>query len=292
MKRLLLPLLLFPFLIHAQGWENVQITANKVASNVYYLKGQGGNIGVLIGSDGVLLIDNQFAPLTDKIIAAVKEISPAQITYLVNTHYHGDHAGGNENFKNKEVEIIAHSNVIKRLKTSFSDPIMDRTVEAKSEGYWPTVNLPFNETGLKLYEEELSIVHVPSSHTDGDVIVHFKKANVIHAGDAFVRYGFPFIDVSAGGSIDGFIAAQEKILSLSNANTKIIPGHGGVSSIDDVNELLTMLKETRKIIESEKSSGVALEDLIPKNPLKEYHDRWNGSFITTDLFVQLVYESL
>ena len=291
MKRLLLPFLLLPLLAQAQ-WENVQIKANKVASNIYFLEGRGGNIGVLVGSDGVMLIDNQFAPLTDKIVAAVKEISSAEVTYLVNTHYHGDHSGGNENFKNMEVEIIAHSNVIRRLKTSFNDPIMDRTVEAKSESFWPTVNLPFSETGLKLYDEEISIVHVPSSHTDGDVIVQFKKANVIHAGDAFVRYGFPFVDVAAGGSIDGFIAAQEKILSLADSDTKIIPGHGGISTIDDVNELLTMLKEARKIIADEKSNGVALEDLIPKNPLKAYHDRWNGSFITTDLFVQLVYESL
>lgn len=278
--------------MQAQGWEDVKIKANKVASNIYYLEGRGGNIGVLVGSDGVMLIDNQFAPLTDKIVASVEEISSAKVTYLVNTHYHGDHSGGNENFKNMEVEIIAHSNVMRRLKTSFDDPIMDRKVEAKPESFWPTVNLPFSETRLSLYGEELSIVHVPSSHTDGDVMVHFKKANVIHAGDAFVRYGFPFLDVAAGGSIDGFIAAQEKILSLADSDTKIIPGHGGISTIDDVKELLTMLKETRKIIADEKSNGVALEDLIPKNPLEAYHDRWNGSFITTDLFVQLVYESI
>jgi len=278
--------------MQAQGWDDVQIKSNKVASNIYYLEGRGGNIGVLVGTDGVLLIDDQFAVLSEKIMNAVKEITDAPITYIINTHYHGDHTGGNENFKKEDVEIMAHKNVRARLAITFEDEIRGVTQKAKPESFWPTMDIPFNEIGLKLYDEEFDIVHVPSTHTDGDMIVHFKKANVIHTGDAFVRYGFPFIDVAAGGSIDGFIAAQEKILSLADANTKIIPGHGGMSSIDDVNELLTMLKEAKDIIESEKTSGVALEDLIPKNPLKEYHDRWNGSFITTDLFVQLVYESL
>ena len=292
MKKIIFSLLLFPYLSHAQGWDDVQIKSTNVASNIYMLQGRGGNIGALVGEDGVLLIDNQFAPLSEKISAAVKELSSSDILFVINTHYHGDHTGGNENFKNQKAEIIAHTNVIKRLKTSFNDPIMDRTVEAKPETFWPTVNLPFNETGLKLNGEAFSIVHVPSSHTDGDVIVHFKNANVIHTGDAFVRYGFPFIDVSAGGSIDGFISAQEKILELADENTKIIPGHGEISSTKDVEELLQMLKETRAIIADKKESGVALEDLITMNPLQAYHDRWNGNFITTDLFVQLIYESI
>lgn len=292
MKKLLVPFLLFPVIALAQGWENVQIKVNNVESNIYYLEGRGGNIGVLVGSEGVLLVDDQFAVLTEKITNAVKSITDAPITYIVNTHYHGDHMGGNENFRKQNVEILAHKNVKARLSTTFEDKIRNVTQKAKPEGSWPTMDIPFNQIGLKIYDEDFDIIHLPNCHTDGDMIVHFKKANVIHTGDAFVRYGFPFIDVAAGGSIDGFIKAQEKILELANESTKIIPGHGGISSTEHVNELLTMLKETRNIIATEKTNGVALEDLIPKNSLKEYHDRWNGSFITTDLFVQLVYESL
>ena len=141
-------------------------------------------------------------------------------------------------------------------------------------------------------DEEVQLVHVASAHTDGDALVHFKTSNVIHAGDAFVRYGYPFIDVAAGGSIDGIIAAHEKIIAISNDDTKIIPGHGALATITEVQEVLTMLKETRAIVAGAKSSGKALEDLIPEKPFAEYHDRWNGNFISSDLFVQLIYESL
>jgi glyoxylase-like metal-dependent hydrolase (beta-lactamase superfamily II) len=292
MKRILLPLLLLPFLSQAQGWENVQIKSTNVAANVYYLEGRGGNIGVLIGADGVLLVDDQFAALSDKITAAVKELTPESIQYIVNTHYHGDHTGGNENFKNQAVEIIAHKKVKERLALTFTDKIRDRTMEAKPESFWPSVSLPFDNTTIEIYGEEVNLIYLPKCHTDGDLLVHFKKANVLHTGDAFVRYGFPFIDVAAGGSIDGFIKAQERILDIANESTKIIPGHGKIASTTEVKELLTMLQETRKIVSDAKKSEVLLEDLIPKNPLAAYHDRWNGSFITTDLFVQLVYESL
>ncbi len=292
MKKIPIPFLLIPFFSLAQGWDNVKIEANQVSSNVYFLKGRGGNIGVLAGSDGVLLIDDQFAALTDKITDAVRGITSAPITYIINTHYHGDHMGGNENFKKNDVEILAHKNVSARLALTFEDKIRKVTQEAKPESAWPTLDIPFSQMGLKLYGEDLEIIHLPNSHTDGDMIVHFKKSNVIHTGDTFVRYGFPFIDVAAGGSIDGIIKAQQKILELADENTKIIPGHGDIATIENVSELLTMLQETRKIIADHKSNGVALEDLIPMNPLKFYHNRWNGSFITTDLFVQLVYESL
>lgn len=292
MKKLIQSIILLPFVVLSQGWDNVQIKVNPVANNIYYLEGRGGNIGVLVGSEGVLLVDDQFAVLTEKITNAVKEISDAPITYIINTHYHGDHMGGNENFRKQNVAILAHKNVKARLAITFEDKIRNVTQKAKPEGAWPTLDIPFNQMGLKLYDEDFEIIHLPNSHTDGDMMVYFKKANVMHTGDTFVRYGFPFIDAAAGGSIDGFIKAQEKILELADENTKIIPGHGGIASIEHVTELLTMLKETRKIIADHKNNGVALEDLIPMNPLKDYHDRWNGSFITTDLFVQLVYESL
>lgn len=292
MNKLVTTLLLLPLISTGQGWDNVNIKTTKVAGNIYYLEGRGGNIGVLVGDDGVLLVDNQFAPLSDKIKAAVAEISDAEISFLINTHYHGDHTGGNENFKKDDVVIVAHKNVKDRMSTTFENTVLKRTMEAKAETFWPNMSIPLDKLGLSLFGENVDLIHVPGCHTDGDMIVHFKKANVLHTGDAFVRYGFPYIDVSAGGTIDGFIAAQEKILSLLNANTKIIPGHGQISDNKDVEELLTMLKETRAIVAKEKENGVALEDLLPKNPLKDYSEKWSGSFINTDLFVQTIYESL
>lgn len=292
MSKLITILLLLPSLSFAQGWDDVKIKTTKVEGNIYYLEGRGGNIGVLVGEDGVLLVDNQFAPLSEKIKAAVKEISDAEISFLVNTHYHGDHTGGNENFKSDDVVIIAHKNVKARMSTTFENTVLKRTMDAKSESFWPNMSIPMNKLGLSLFGENVDLIHVPGCHTDGDMIVHFKKANVLHTGDAFVRYGYPYIDVSAGGTIDGFIAAQEKILSLVNANTKIIPGHGQLSAKGDVEELLKMLKETRAIIAEAKDKGVSLEDLMPKEPLKAYHEKWSGSFIDSDLFVQTIYESL
>lgn len=292
MNKILTVFLLFPTLSLAQGWDNVNIKTTKVEGNVYYLEGRGGNIGVLVGEDGVLLVDNQFAPLSEKIKAAVKEISDSEISFLVNTHYHGDHTGGNENFKKDDVVIVAHKNVKARMATTFENTVLKRTMEAKSESFWPNMSIPMDKLGLSLFGENVDLIHVPGCHTDGDMIVHFKKANVLHTGDAFVRYGYPYIDISAGGTIDGFIAAQEKILSLINSETKIIPGHGQLSSKKDVEELLAMLKETRAIVANAKEAGTSLEDLIPQEPLKAYHEKWSGNFINSDLFVQTIYESL
>lgn len=292
MNKILTVFLLFPTLSFAQGWDNVNIKTTKVEGNVYYLEGRGGNIGVLVGEDGVLLVDNQFAPLSEKIKAAVKEISDSEISFLVNTHYHGDHTGGNENFKKDDVVIVAHKNVKARMATTFENTVLKRTMEAKSESFWPNMSIPMDKLGLSLFGENVDLIHVPGCHTDGDMIVHFKKANVLHTGDAFVRYGYPYIDISAGGTIDGFIAAQEKILSLINPETKIIPGHGQLSSKKDVEELLAMLKETRAIVANAKEAGTSLEDLIPQEPLKAYHEKWSGNFINSDLFVQTIYESL
>ncbi len=293
MKKLVFALLLGPLVCLGQGdWDNITIKSTQLTNNIYYLEGRGGNIGVLVGEEGVLLVDNQFARLTEKIKAAVKELTDAPINFIVNTHYHGDHMGGNENFKKEDAVIMAHANVKERLSITFTDEIRDRTTEARPESFWPTVSFPMNKVGLEFFNEDFDLVHLPNCHTDGDMLVHFKNGNVIHTGDTFVRYGYPFIDVAAGGSIDGFIAAQEKILELADANTKIIPGHGQISTIEDVKELLEMLKGVRKIVADAKDSGVELEDLIPQKPLADYHERWNGSFINSDLFVQLVYESL
>lgn len=292
MKKLFVLLLLIPSLTFAQrNWDAVEIRVNPITDNISYLIGSGGNIGVIHGEEGVLIIDNQFAPLSEKIKEAIKTLSDKEIKYVVNTHYHGDHSGGNENFKNDGATIVAQNKVRERLGTTFQNEVFGRETQAKSESFWPTVTFSEDMT-FHFNNEEIKIIHTPSAHTDGDAIIHFKTSNVIHAGDGFVRYGYPYIDISAGGSIDGMIEVQKLILEIANSNTKIIPGHGELASTKEVEELLDMLVETRKIVADAKEAGESLAALIDKKPFSKFHDRWNGSFIDSDLFVKLIYESL
>ena len=289
---LLFALLTSPiFLFGQRDWDAIEIKTTHITDNISYLQGSGGNIGVLYGSDGVMMVDDQYGELSVKIKKALAELSSNNLKFIVNTHYHGDHTGGNENLAGDGVSIVAHQNVRERLGNTFYSSMWKREVEAKPETFWPIIT--FNdEMTFHLNNEEVQIVHTPSGHTDGDALVFFKTSNVLHAGDGFVRYGYPFIDVSAGGSIDGMIATQEKILELTNADTKIIPGHGQISSIKDVKELLKMLNETRKIVADLKSNGKTIEECVSLSPLKEYHERWNGNFISSDLFVSLIYDSI
>ncbi len=292
MKKLLLILLLLPFLASAQrDWRKIEVKNNPVKGNISFLTGSGGNIGVLHGPEGIMIIDDQFAPLSDKISETIGAFADGDLKYVLNTHYHGDHTGGNENFKNAGATIVGHDNVRSRMQTDFNDEVLKRQVVAKSEGFWPGITFSTDLT-FHFNEEEVQLIYVADAHTDGDALVYFKTSNVIHAGDAFVRYGYPFIDVAGGGSIDGMIDAQKKILEISNEDTKIIPGHGALATTKEVEELLTMLEETKEIVVKAKDGGKSLEDLIPEKPFAAYHDRWNGNFISSDLFVQLIYESL
>ena len=292
MKRLIFLTLLLPSISFAQrNWDAVKIKVNPLTDNIAYLIGSGGNIGVLHGDDGVLIIDNQFATLSEKIMTAVKSLSTEEIKYVVNTHCHGDHSGGNENFKKAGATIMAQDKVRERLGTTFQNEVFGREMTAKPETFWPTVTFS-TDTTFNFNTEEIQIIHSPNAHTDGDAIVYFKTSNVIHAGDCFVRYGYPYIDISAGGSIDGMIEAQRTLLRIANSDTKIIPGHGELASIKEVEELLAMLTATRKIVSDAKESGESLTSLLDKKSFDKFHERWNGSFINSDLFVKLIYESI
>ncbi len=292
MNRILLLLLIFPSLTFSQrNWDAVEVKVHNVSENIAYLEGSGGNIGVIYGEEGIMMIDNQFAPLTSKINTAIATLSQEQLRYVINTHYHGDHTGGNENFAEVGATIVSHDNVRTRLGITFQNEALGREMEAKPETFWPGVTFSKDLT-FHFNEEEIQITHFPRAHTDGDAIVFFKTSNVIHAGDCFVRYGYPYIDISAGGTIDGIIAAQRNLIDMANEETKIIPGHGEVSSIREVQELLQMLIETREIVALAKDQGESLASLLDREPLANYHERWSGSFIDSDLFVKLIYESL
>ncbi|NAS32653.1 MBL fold metallo-hydrolase [Flavobacteriaceae bacterium R38] len=272
----------------AQNFDNVKMKSTKITDNIYMLEGAGGNIGLLIGPDGVFMIDDQYRELSDKIKNAVAEITPLPIKYVFNTHWHFDHAGSNEAF-GEGAQIIAHENVRKRLKEDHVITPFGWDVKALKKSGWPVIT--FDE-GFKMYlnDEEINMIHGPAAHTDGDAFVFFKEANIIHTGDTFVRYGFPFIDAYSGGSIDGMIAILGKIIELSDENTVIIPGHGALSKQKDVEEVRNMLIETRKIILDAKNTGKTKEELMASDILSAYAKRWNGNFITTELFIQLVYE--
>ncbi|AXT18456.1 MBL fold metallo-hydrolase [Flavobacteriaceae bacterium AU392] len=274
--------------ITAQNFDNVTMKSTKITDNIYMLQGAGGNIGLLIGEDGVFMIDDQYRELSDKIKNAVTEITSQPIKYVFNTHWHFDHAGSNEAFGEK-AQIIAHKNVRKRLKEDHVITPFGWDVKALTKSGWPVIT--FDE-GFKMYlnNEEINMIHGPAAHTDGDAFVFFKEANVIHTGDIFVRYGFPFIDAYSGGSIDGMIDILEKIIELSNNETVIIPGHGALSKQADVKEVRNMLIETKKLILDAKNEGRSKEELIDSNILSAYSERWSGNFIDTGLFIQLVYE--
>lgn len=268
-------------IIFSQNSE-VIIKTNKLSDNVYMLVGQGGNIGVSVGDNGVFIIDDQFARLSPKIITAIKEISDKPFQFLVNTHYHGDHTGGNENMTKQGVKIIAHENVRKRL----------------IDGKKPNDALPiitFNDrVNIHMNGENVNVYHVEHAHTDGDALLYFSKSNVLHTGDTYFHKRYPFIDIKSGGSIDGYINAVKKGLSLINDDTKIIPGHGNVSNKEEYNSFLKMLETLKSNVQAEIDKGKS-EDEVAENSIitKKYDDLDYGNyFINSERIKRTIYKSL
>ncbi len=288
---LILAFLLVGSQLNAQDFSKVKITETKVTDHIYYLKGAGGNIGLFTWSGGNLIVDSQFKPLGDRIKEKVASLSNSSTKYLIDTHYHGDHLGGNSNFSSNGAIVVAQENVRKRIQTSFFNNVLKRDIAALPKEEWPVVS--FKES-MSLFEgdEEIKIVFTPNAHTDGDVVVKFVKNNVIHAGDVFVRYGYPFIDTDGGGSIGGIIDGLSKIIELSDAETKIIPGHGELATVEDVRELRSVLEDSKNTIAVLKNKGKTLDEVLTMKPLAKYDEKYSGSFISSQVFIQLVYSSL
>jgi len=244
-----------------QDMSEVTIEVIPVNENVYMLKGAGGNIGVSVGEDGVFMIDDQFAPLTAKIIEAVKTISDQPVKFLVNTHYHGDHTGGNSNFEKEGTLLVAHENVRKRLKED----------EKNMEGTGLPVVTFDSKLQLHLNEDDIMAVHVHNAHTDGDALIFFPKSNVLHTGDTFFNGMFPYIDLKGGGSVDGDIEAAKTGLMLINENTKIIPGHGPLASHADYKKYLDMLEGIKRNVMAAMKAGSSKEEIeADENLTSEY----------------------
>jgi len=234
-----------------EDFSKVQIKVNKVSGSVYMLEGAGGNIGASVGEDGIVIVDDQFAPLAEKIRAALKGlgVTDKPVRFVINTHYHGDHTGGNAPFSETST-VIAQDNVRKRLEAggvSGTGGPMRMENKPAPKAALPIITFGHDVT-VHLNGEDIRALHVPSGHTDGDAIIFFPKSNVVHMGDDFVRYGFPFIDIDSGGSVQGMIAGLEKAMAQLPADVKVIPGHGALSTLDDVREFVKMLKETSAVV--------------------------------------------
>ncbi|HJO12529.1 MAG: MBL fold metallo-hydrolase [Gammaproteobacteria bacterium] len=264
----LLACLLLPSLAIGQDFDNIQITTIPVRDNIYMLQGSGGNIGVSIGDDGTLIVDDQFAPLTDKIAAAIAELSSRPVTFVVNSHFHYDHSDGNENFGRAGALIVAHDNARKRME---STQVLSngRVQERYERAGLPTITY-FDDMRFYFNGEPVDIVNTGDGHTDGDTQIYFRQANVIHTGDMFVRYGLPFIDQNNGGSLDGMIDALSNVASLIDDDTIIIPGHGQLSTRNDLLEYRDMLVVVRGNLVRAKVQDLSVEEMLETEPADGY----------------------
>jgi cyclase len=275
-----------------QDFSKVQIKVSKVAGNVYMLEGAGGNIGASVGDDGIVVVDDQYAPLADRIQAALKGITDKPVRFIINTHYHGDHTGGNEFFQ-KQAPIIAHDNVRKRLEeggAAGNGGSVHFEHKPAPKGALPIITFDHDVT-VHLNGEDIRALHFPAGHTDGDSVIYFPKSNVVHMGDDFVTYGFPFIDVDSGGSIDGMISGVENAIAQLPADVKVIPGHGPVSNLDDVRAYVKMLKETRAVVQDALGKKMTLKQMKEKKVLDPWK-KYSGDFISEDAYLETLFNSL
>jgi len=278
-----------------QDFSKVQIKATKVSGNIYMLEGAGGNIAASIGEDGIVIVDDQFAPLAEKIQASLKSlgITDKPVRFVINTHYHGDHTGGNAPFANTGSTVIAQDNVRKRMAsggTAGNGGSIKMDVKPTEKEALPIITFEHDVT-VHLNGEDIRALHFPAGHTDGDSIIFFPKNNVVHMGDDFVRYGFPFIAVSSGGSVQGMIAAMERATAQLPADVKVIPGHGQLSNLDDVRAFTTMLKETSAAVQKALDAHKTLEQMKQEKILEPWQ-KWSGDFVKADAFIETLYNSL
>jgi len=280
-----------PALAQQQDFSAVQIRTQQLSPNLFMLIGEGGNIALSTGADGSVLVDTQYAPLNAKILAAVRAARGSDVKYVINTHWHGDHTGGNEPLGNGGALIIAHDNVLARMSTEQFMAAFNQRVPPSPAAALPVVTFP-SRTTFRLNGDVVQVVHVANAHTDGDSIVHFTNANVIHTGDTYMKDVYPFIDVSSNGSIDGFIASADAVLSRSDASTKIIPGHGELASRADLQRFHDMLVTVRGKIQALIDQGMSEDEVFAAKPTAEFDAAWGQGFMTPENFTRFSYQSL
>jgi cyclase len=276
-------------------WAKVQIKVTKVSGNIYMLEGQGGNIAASVGEDGIVIVDDEFAPLAEKIQSALKDlkITDKPVRFVINTHYHGDHTGGNPPFANSGSTVIAQDNVRKRLLSggmAGNGGSVKMEVKPAEKAALPIITFEHDVT-VHLNGEDIRALHFPAGHTDGDAIIFFPKNNVVHMGDDFVRYGFPFIDVASGGSVQGMTDGLEKAIAQLPADVKVIPGHGQLSSLDDVRAYIGMLKDTTAAVQKAMAAKKTVDQMKQEKILAPWA-KWSGDFVNQDAFIETIYNSL
>jgi cyclase len=278
-------------LAQGEDFSKVEVKTVPLAGGVSMLAGEGGNIGVLVGANGVLLVDDEYALLVPKILAAVKQLSPKPVRFVVNTHWHGDHTGGNAALGTDGAIIVAQDNVRKRLSTDQFSAFRNKTIPASPAVALPVVtfadSLSFHFDG-----EDVEVFHVVAAHTDGDAVLWFRKANVVHMGDVFFNGLYPFIDTGSGGSTDGMVAALDTVLGRIDDGTKVIPGHGPVGSKADLKKFRDMLVTVRDRIRKAVQQGKTQDQVVASKPTAEFDAVWGNGFLKPDAFVAVLYAEL
>jgi len=284
---LALALAALPAAAQQQDFSKVEIKVIPVSGNIYMLQGAGGNIGVSAGSDGILIVDDQYAPLAEKIRAALKSINPGKLKFVLNTHFHGDHTGNNANF-GPEAPIIAQENVRKRLST-------EQTIRGNKVPPSPPEALPVitfaDAVSVHFNGEEIKAIHFPHGHTDGDSVIFFTKSNVVHMGDDFFAARFPFVDLENGGSVQGMADNVAKVLAQIPPDAKVIPGHGDLSTVEDLKAFHTMLVETTEVVRKGMAAGKTLEQLQAAGLPEKWKD-WGKRFIDAKAWIATIHDSL
>lgn len=272
-------------------FSKVTIKTTKLAEGVYMLEGAGGNIGVSVGEDGVIVIDDQYAPLTPKIQEAISALSSKPIKFVLNTHWHGDHTGGNENMAAAGAVIIAHENVRKRMSTEQFIQLMNRKVPPSPAKALPVVTFTSDIT-LHFNGEDIKVIHVDPAHTDSDSIVVFPNAKIIHMGDCFITVSYPFVDVSSGGTFDGFVGAAAKVLGMTDNSFKIIPGHGALSTKADLKVWQDMLVEIRASVKKAVDAGKTLDAIQKMNLTAKWDGKLGKGNIKPENVVEFAFKSV
>jgi glyoxylase-like metal-dependent hydrolase (beta-lactamase superfamily II) len=276
----------------AQDFSDVTIRTTEIGNGVYVLQGAGGNVGLVVGERGAFLVDDQYAPLTDKIRAAVAEVTDQPIRFVLNTHWHGDHTGGNENLAEEGTLVIAHDNVRERMSAGQFMEFFDREVPPAPADALPMVT--FNdEIRFHLGGHTVEAVHLPAAHTDGDSIVHLEEANAIHAGDIVFFGMYPFIDYGSGGSLGGMIEAVDRIAALADADTAIIAGHGGpVIDREQLAEYRAMLADVHRELIEMIVDGATLDEVLSAKLTADYDEAWGDGFIGPDRWIEMNYAGI
>lgn len=286
MKRMSLIVIALLLATTAQARQTAtQLRSTEIAPGITMVEGadgfSGGNVAVLTGDERVVLIDDFVEPLSDKLIEIAAEIAGAPVDFVINTHYHADHTGGNAALALEGATIVAHDNIRSRMAASDDDNVFALPVITFSE------EVTFHLNGMTVH-----VSHVANAHTDGDAIIHFPEHNVIHTGDTMFSGLFPYIDIDGGGSLEGYIAAQKKVLSIADDETQIIPGHGPLANRADLEAAVAMLEKSRDLVRPLVDAGLSADEVVARNPLAEFHDDWNWGFITTERMTRQVYRAL